>query len=224
MTLATMGVGAVGTCAGRAAYGAKAFYAAKAAQAAFVAKDAYDTYQTAAGTVEAWRKGDVVGVVTGIAFTALGGIGTVGSVKALAKACFAAGTLLEAAEGLRPIERFWPGDRVWARDEHDPAAVPRLRRVVQVFQTYAPLVELRVGGRLVRTTAEHPFFVEGRGWTQAQQLCPGDRLLGLDTASVAVDGITDAGESAAVYNLEVEEDHTYFVGGQGWGFAVWAHN
>jgi hypothetical protein len=27
-----------------------------------------------------------------------------------------------------------------------------------------------------------------------------------------------------VYNVEVEEDHTYFVGELGWGFAVWAHN
>jgi hypothetical protein len=30
--------------------------------------------------------------------------------------------------------------------------------------------------------------------------------------------------SAAVYNLEVEEYHTYFVGSEEWGFSVWAHN
>jgi hypothetical protein len=27
-----------------------------------------------------------------------------------------------------------------------------------------------------------------------------------------------------VYNLEVESDHTYFVGGEDWGFDVWSHN
>jgi len=27
-----------------------------------------------------------------------------------------------------------------------------------------------------------------------------------------------------VYNFEVEELHTYFVGESGWGFSVWAHN
>jgi hypothetical protein len=27
-----------------------------------------------------------------------------------------------------------------------------------------------------------------------------------------------------VYNLEVEGDHTYFVGSDEWGFAVWVHN
>jgi len=27
-----------------------------------------------------------------------------------------------------------------------------------------------------------------------------------------------------VYNLEIEGDHTYFVGCVEWGFSVWAHN
>ena len=31
-------------------------------------------------------------------------------------------------------------------------------------------------------------------------------------------------ESAPVYNLEIEEYHTYLVGSALWGFAVWAHN
>jgi hypothetical protein len=33
---------------------------------------------------------------------------------------------------------------------------------------------------------------------------------------------TDAVE--AVYNCAVEDYHTYFVGGEEWGFSVWAHN
>jgi hypothetical protein len=33
-----------------------------------------------------------------------------------------------------------------------------------------------------------------------------------------------SGQLATVYNLEVEGDHTYFVGGERWGWDVWAHN
>jgi hypothetical protein len=36
--------------------------------------------------------------------------------------------------------------------------------------------------------------------------------------------IEDEGEVETVYNLEVEGDHTYFVGARDWGFSVWAHN
>ena len=47
----------------------------------------------------------------------------------------------------------------------------------------------------------------------------------MDVGWTKVEGIADAGQLTTVYNLEVEDDHTYyFVGGTGWGWAVWAHN
>jgi len=39
-----------------------------------------------------------------------------------------------------------------------------------------------------------------------------------------VEGIADSGLITTVYNLEIEGDHTYFVGCVEWGFSVWAHN
>jgi hypothetical protein len=36
--------------------------------------------------------------------------------------------------------------------------------------------------------------------------------------------VSDTGRLATVYNLEIEDDHTYFVGCDEWGFSVWAHN
>lgn len=38
------------------------------------------------------------------------------------------------------------------------------------------------------------------------------------------EGVADSGRVETVYNLEVEGDHTYFVGDGIWGFDVWAHN
>ncbi len=221
---ATVGAGTVGTCAGRAAYGSMAFYAAKGVQTFNVARDAYGTVQSAQATYDAYQKGDGWGVVTNAAWTLVGAAGTIADVKALAKACFAAGTLLETPDGFHAIEAFRGDERVLSKPEGDPGAPTSVRRVLRVFQTYAPLLDLRVGGELVRTTAEHPFWVAGRGWTQAHQLVAGDRLVGHDGRETAVEAVEGPGESAPVYNLEVEDDHTYFVGGPAWGFSVWAHN
>jgi hypothetical protein len=41
---------------------------------------------------------------------------------------------------------------------------------------------------------------------------------------VAVEDLLDTGEYETVYNLRVADFHTYFVGGEEWGFSVWAHN
>ena len=39
-----------------------------------------------------------------------------------------------------------------------------------------------------------------------------------------VERMTKTGRTEKVYNVRVVEDHTYFVGGEAWGFSVWVHN
>jgi hypothetical protein len=81
-----------------------------------------------------------------------------------------------------------------------------------------------VGGRVLRTTAEHLFWVRGRGWTAARQLRVGDELRSHDGRWLAVEGVRDTGREEVVYNCRVAEYHTYFVGCDEWGFSLWAHN
>jgi len=100
----------------------------------------------------------------------------------------------------------------------------RARRVLRKFVRVAPVLNLHVGGRIIGTTAEHPFFVEGKGWTPAFDLTIGDRVLLEDGQYLGVEGVADSGRVETVYNIEVEGDHTYFVGEQTWGWAVWSHN
>ena len=69
------------------------------------------------------------------------------------------------------------GDEILSRSEHDPDAPITTRVVEEVFQRYTQVVELRVGGQVVRTTAEHPFWVVGRGWSAVHELQVGERLL-----------------------------------------------
>jgi hypothetical protein len=142
----------------------------------------------------------------------------------LRETCFAADTPLRTPMGARRIEDFRPGDWLLSRDESRPHGEVEAKQVEEVFTARARLLELRVGGQVIRTTANHPFWLDGRGWTAAADLRAGDRLLSPDGRLVAVAGVRDSGEEAAVYNLRVAEYHTYFVGGLDWGFAVWAHN
>ncbi|OWK41286.1 polymorphic toxin-type HINT domain-containing protein [Fimbriiglobus ruber] len=145
-------------------------------------------------------------------------------IQALNKVCFAAGTPLRTPDGARAIEALRPGDVVLSRDEHDPLGdvVPKV--IKEVFERWGAVWELEIRGQVIRTTAEHPFHVAGRGWVRCNELIAGDRILTEtgDWAEVAAVGTSGAWER--VYNVEVADYHTYFVGCIEWGFAVWAHN
>jgi hypothetical protein len=138
--------------------------------------------------------------------------------------CFPAGTPLLTPQGDKPIDQFREGDLVLAAPEDDPDGAIESRRVEAVFIRVAPLLNLHVGGRVIRTTAEHPFYAAMRGWIPAGMLEMGDLLRSHDGQWLPVEALTESGEVTTVYNLEVAGYHTYFVGCPEWGFAVWAHN
>jgi hypothetical protein len=139
-------------------------------------------------------------------------------------ACFAAGMPVRTPEGSKLIEQIKPGDLVLSCSEFDPQGAVEARQVEEVFVRTAPLWHLHVGGRVIRTTAEHPFYVQGQGWLPCAELNVRDLLRSDDGQWVAVEDVCDAGEVATVYNFRVAEHHTYFVGSREWGFSVWAHN
>ena len=98
------------------------------------------------------------------------------------------------------------------------------KRVEERFERTGRILHLHVGGEVIRTTPEHPFFVAGTGWTAAGALAEGDRIATLSGEWVAVEEILDTELYEPVYNLRVAEHHTYFVGDEHWRFAAWAHN
>jgi intein/homing endonuclease len=73
---------------------------------------------------------------------------------------------------------------------------------------------------MLDVTPEHPFWVQGKGWTPACDLKPGDEFLSYDSSPVTVDRVECPEHKALVFNLEVEDFNTYFVGGMG----IWVHN
>ncbi len=109
------------------------------------------------------------------------------------RSCFAAGTPIRTPYGYKFIEAIRADDWVLSSDEHDPAMLPIAKRVVEIFQRHALILHLHLADRsgeptrLIRTTAEHPFWVHGKGWTAAKDLQPGDRLRTLDESELLVE-------------------------------------
>ena len=138
--------------------------------------------------------------------------------------CFAAGTPVLTPDGEKPIEQLKPGEQVLARDEHKLEAATEPKVVEKTFQGSAEIVELHVGGQVLRPTGPHRFFVNGKGWTPANELKVHDMLSTNYRDWAKVEKVTRTGEEVPVYNFRVADHHTYFVGSESWGFAIWTHN
>ena len=137
--------------------------------------------------------------------------------------CFAAGTMIETADGDRPIEEIQIGDLVLSANPEtgEIAYKPVVNTYVHVTDT---VLYLTIDEEIIETTEDHPFWVEGQGWTSAKLLQPGDVVWLKDGSTQCVDDIEivelPEGEYVAVYNFEVADFHTYFVS----DFDVLVHN
>ncbi|MCR9143036.1 MAG: TIGR04388 family protein [bacterium] len=163
------------------------------------------------------------------------------------KTCFVAGTPVRVHPDTRgayesngswykDIEEVEAGDIVmsWNEDSgevgYNPVAQTFVRDTDLIYEvTYAD-------GTQVETTWNHPFYIDGRGWTQVKDLRVDDvsvaatqtadgRMLAttISQARTASAGISSAASphriarivksarDEVVYNFEVGQDHTYFV-------------
>jgi hypothetical protein len=66
-------------------------------------------------------------------------------------------------------------------------------------------------GEVISSTLEHPFWVEGKGWTAAKELKAGSELLTKEGCVARVEAVSRREGKFKVYNFEVERLHTYFV-------------
>jgi Pretoxin HINT domain len=148
--------------------------------------------------------------------------------------CFAAGTLVHTKEGLKPIEDIRIDD--WVLSYPDDQSTPDHRReeheytyrkVAQTFVTEdQPVSKLIVSNlasgkrETIMVTANHPIYCQNRGWIPVSDIEAGDVVENFLFGHLMVFRVYHAVENARVYNFEVDEFHTYYVGEQG----VWVHN
>lgn len=168
--------------------------------------------------LDAFANGFMIGAV----------VGSVGVVSGVIKpvACFAAGTMI-AVPGTFPntivykdIKDIKTGDFVYAYDEI--SGKTEINTVTKVFEREAiVVVEVTINGEVIVTTEEHPFYTDS-GWVSASMLQAGDWLKQLDGTYVAVEQVEKCAlaEGVVVYNFEVADNHTYYVGDE----SVLVHN
>lgn len=128
-------------------------------------------------------------------------------------ACFVAGTVVLTVSGHTAIEEIEVGDYVWASDPETGETAPK--RVVQTFVNQTDeLVHLTINGETITTTPTHPFYKAKQGWFRADSLRAGDILVTVNGEFVILEQVQHELLEAPinVYNFEVEDFHTYFVG------------
>ncbi|WP_284166178.1 polymorphic toxin-type HINT domain-containing protein, partial [Frigidibacter sp. SD6-1] len=104
------------------------------------------------------------------------------------------------------IEDLREGDLVIARNEETGEVGPYPVAAIMGRQaTDLVWLGLEASGQSSRlgVTAEHPLYVEGRGWVQAGELAPGDRIVDADGGVITVVSAELDDRPTLVHNLEV---------------------
>lgn len=127
-----------------------------------------------------------------------------------ASTCFTKGTLIYARNGLVGIDEIKSGELVYSYNLDTDKI--ELNKVVNTLQRETEgIYRLTTGDEIIQVTAEHPFYVEGKGWTTVKELKVGDRL---KTSSQKVRVIKSKEQlftRVTVYNIEVDGNHNYFI-------------
>jgi RHS repeat-associated protein len=137
---------------------------------------------------------------------------------------FVEGTPVQTQEGTKPIEKVKLEDSVLARNEK--TGEQSYHKVSQTFATpNDEIYDLELTGQdgksdVLGVTGNHPFWLKGKGWTESDLLRAGDLVAGKDGTWLKVSKLALRADRQTAYNLEVDKDHTYFVGLAG----AWVHN
>lgn len=123
--------------------------------------------------------------------------------------CFTKGTLVYGKNDFIPIENIKVGDSVYSYNI-DKDTVELSKVINTLNRKTQGLYEITAGKEIIHVTAEHPFYVVGKGWVKAKDLHKKDVLKSSD-GKVHITSIKQLSETVVVYNMEVDGNHDYFV-------------
>ncbi|UBH21469.1 AHH domain-containing protein [Macrococcus armenti] len=129
----------------------------------------------------------------------------------LIKNCFVAGTLIQTKFGLKPIETIQVRDEVLSRCMETGRVT--YKKVTDIFHKQTDVITTitLVSGETIKSTPQHLYYTTNRGFIVAEVLTDGDTLL-CQNQLIRIRKIETKEKTTAVYNFEVEDYHTYFVG------------
>jgi hypothetical protein len=128
---------------------------------------------------------------------------------------FSEDTTVVTPDGDVPISELEVGDTVMAYDE--TTGVTGEYEITDTISHEDPvIVHLTIDGELIETTAEHPFYTDDGEWVNAGELEVGELIYSLDGEFGAVESVVFVADPQQMYNLTVDEAHTFFVGDGEW--------
>ncbi len=125
------------------------------------------------------------------------------------------------------IRGLVPGVRVLSRCEHTGEVA--YRRVQKVFEhdgqelfvvVYTTVFNGELRECVLDATLNHPIWINDQGWTKVSDIKTGDKFFTVDGIPAEFARLQKRGSGRTVYNIEVEDFHTYFVESEG----IWVHN
>lgn len=133
--------------------------------------------------------------------------------------CMAAGTPVHVPDGVRPIELIAPGDEVMVGSSVGdvPAAV-----CLWYCAEVGHLMKIAGADFTIHCSANHPFWIPGRGWVSASRIRPGDRVAARGSRSFLVSLVQRVDGSARVYGIATETGANFYAGAEGVDVAQWA--
>ena len=125
--------------------------------------------------------------------------------------CFEKETLVNTLKGKIPIKNIKVNDLVYTYNFKNQ--ILELNRVVKILRRKTKnIYEIKAGNEIINVTSEHPFYVNNKGWVKVKNLRKGELLKSLDnTLTIKIETIKILRKLTTVYNLEVSENHNYFV-------------
>jgi prepilin-type N-terminal cleavage/methylation domain-containing protein len=128
-------------------------------------------------------------------------------------ACFPAGTMIRTPMGDRRIEQLKPDDEVIGIVDETNAVPVKIRKFL-TKRSQILVIETEKGS--LRTTRDHPLWMGEDIFVQAGELKPGDRvMMWQDDVAQPVTVFSTRYEDGddMVFNIEVEEPHTFIADG-----------
>jgi hypothetical protein len=181
----------------------------QSAMAVQILRSALATYgvnKSVEALLEAADNNNVLGVLEAITDITI-------TIMSLYFACFDGDTLVATEDGFKRIDEIQVGDRVWSYNIE--SGEKKLKEVKQVFVSESnEILHLETTEGNIDATTNHPFYVKGKGWVAAGTLVVGDEVHTLDGDTGTVVGLKfeKLDKPIAVYNIEVEDFQSYFVG------------
>ena len=183
------------------------------------AVEGYQETGTLEGTLRGMGKGAVKGAVEGakdgfVSGLMMGGISSgISAMSGNPSFCFVAGTTVLTTVGKKAIETIKVGDVIPCVD-HITGESAEKQVIATTVNRVDHLVELEIDDEVIQCTDTHPFQVKGKGWVDACKLNPSDTIYTKDwnVATVESVNLLELSEPIEVFNFEVEDCHTYFVG------------